>query len=237
MAAKERSPRYPSIDLGTAVTMAKSLYAREGRARVAPEVAVKAWGFTSLHGMARSRIGALKAYGLIGKEGSDIRLSERGLAIAMLPPDSQEVKAAMWAAFADPPIFDDLTLLGENGPASDDNLKHHLVSKLGFLPDAAAKLVKVYRDSKALVDEASETYPAPMASTPVAPLPQNLDYQGRSLTPSGEEHVFRTPLAKGIYAEVRITGGDVRASHIDRLTEYLTFAKRALEADSDEAPE
>ena len=51
--------------------MVKSLYERQGRSAVPPEIAVKASGYSGLSGNARSKLGAVKAYGLIGfaKEG------------------------------------------------------------------------------------------------------------------------------------------------------------------------
>lgn len=46
--------------------------------------------------------------------------------------------------------------------------------------------------------------------------------------------LFSWPLAKGVMAEVRLTGGDIRPGHIDMLRQYLALAKTALQDDEPE---
>src|SRR5437867_12855179 len=106
---KDRSPNYPALSLETAVQRAKALYEREGRSAVAPEVAVKAWGYRSLSGPSRSQIAALRHYGLIEQPSNgNLRLSNRALALVLRSPDSPEYQAALRDAALTPALFREL---------------------------------------------------------------------------------------------------------------------------------
>src|SRR5688572_30742916 len=109
MVSKQRSPNYPSIGLDGAVEAAKSLYRREGRTAVAQEVAVKAWGFTALSGSAKSRLAGVRQYGLVENDQQGrIRLSERGLTLAVADSSSPEYAQALKEAALEPDIFREL---------------------------------------------------------------------------------------------------------------------------------
>jgi hypothetical protein len=46
-------------------------------------------------------------------------------------------------------------------------------------------------------------------------------------------HSFTWPLSKGVTAEVRLSGPEVKPAHLEMLREYLQLAKKALESDAD----
>lgn len=144
MATKQRSPNYPSLGLDGAVEAAKALYKREGRTAVPPEVAVKAWGFTTLSGNARSRLAGVRQYGLLENDSSGrVRLSQRGLTLAVAEPSSTEYQRELREAALEPDIFQELYQGWRE--ASDETLRHHLIVGRKFSEDGARRLIDAFR--------------------------------------------------------------------------------------------
>ena len=46
--------------------------------------------------------------------------------------------------------------------------------------------------------------------------------------------VFSWPLSKDVSAEVRLSGGEIRSSHLEHLRKYLELAKDAMESEEEE---
>src|SRR6266508_3784301 len=101
MATRERSPNYPFVALPTAVDLLKRLYDADKRTAVSPEAAVQAWGHGSpadkrMSGPARSRLAALRQYGLIEPvAGKKVRVSDLGLTLALSSPDHPDYSTAL----------------------------------------------------------------------------------------------------------------------------------------------
>ena len=152
MPGRERSPNYPAVPIETAVKDAQALYKRESRTAVPQAVAVKAWGYKSLSGTSRSRLGALRQYGLIEIERSgSVRISTRGMTLSLRSADTREYKTALAEAAFTPPVFRDLR---ENkAGASDEALLHYLVVDKKFSQDGARRVIDVYRANTAFADE------------------------------------------------------------------------------------
>jgi len=233
MAGKERSPNYPGITLEEAVTLTRALYAKEGRGTVPSAVAFKSMGYKSASGTAKSHLGAMRAYGLIEGSKGNVKISERGLTLMVMPPSAPESVTALREAAIEPPIFREL--YETKREASDDLLRHYLVLNRKFREEAADRLIRVYRATLTVagLDKAGYT-------PPVKPL--TLETQKPGLgdrfvdreTGHVGEYLVRVPLAKGIEATVSIeaeAGKVVRPQHLDRLAEYLKLAKSALETD------
>jgi hypothetical protein len=45
--------------------------------------------------------------------------------------------------------------------------------------------------------------------------------------------LFSWPLAKGVTAEVRLTGDELKATHLEMLRQYLEIAKTAIDSDDE----
>jgi hypothetical protein len=119
--------------------------------------AVKPLGYTSINGRSLGVLAALRAYGLLEGRGDDVRVSDDAITILNAPHNSSERCDAMRRAFETPPAF---AILRTKDGASADTLRWHLI-KANFRDDAADKLVKVFLDSRDLVNaECGEYDPA-----------------------------------------------------------------------------
>lgn len=235
---RQRSPNYPSVDLGTAVEAAKALHQREGRAPVPPEVAVKAWGFTALSGNARTRLAAVRQYGLIESDRQgNVRLTPRGLDLAVANPSSPEYAQALREGALAPDIFRELHETRQG--ASDDSLRHYLIVGRRFSSDGADRLIESFRSTMVLANLDNRGYDEDMESQAGNETNSLRSAGGRSGgEPHGNEHPplvhpllvrdeYRWPLYEDVVAEVTFLGGAVTPDDVELLQEYLDTVKKA----------
>ncbi len=162
----DRSPNFPVLTLGEAVEAVKRIHAAEGRSKAPRLSIVKPLGYTSINGRSLGVLAALKAYGLIEGRGDEQRISQEGFILANAPADSTEYREALLASFRAPGAFQRFE--EEDAQASPDTLKWKL-QKAGFQADAAERLVRVYRESRELVNAAKGTYETPALTEPAKP--------------------------------------------------------------------
>jgi hypothetical protein len=168
----DRSPNFPSLSLGDAVDAIKKVHAAEGRSKAPRLSIVKPLGYTSINGRSLSVLGALKAYGLIEGRSDELRISQEGFTLANAPADSPEYQEALVTSFRAPTAFQRFT--AEDESASADTLKWKL-QKAGFQADSAERLVRIYRESRDLVNAVAGGYKpgneaeAPAGSTDTKP--------------------------------------------------------------------
>ena len=221
--AKDRSPNYPALSLGDALEAIRALYNKERRTAVAPDVAVKAWGYRSLSGLARVKLAALKKYGLLESEGQGVRVSDRALMLLQYASETREYREALQAAANAPEIFAELALT--HADASDDALRAYLVTKKAFSEAGARALIQSFRDTMALVGRGAEVYDPGMNTGN----PPNAVVNPPAGKPNTQYiRVFSWPLPGDVTAEIRLSGGPVTREHLDVLGEYLAIAKKAV---------
>ncbi len=255
----DRSPNFPSMSLGDAVEAIKKVHAAEGRSKVPRLMVVKPLGYTSINGRSLSVLGALKAYGLIEGRSDELRISQEGFILANAPVDSVEYREALLASFRAPSAFQLFT--EEDEGASADTLKWKL-QKAGFQADSAERLVRVYRESRDLVNAAGGEYqtpepdekPAPSEngfnSSPEDMMNQMMPFPGKGAAknepaPTGTD---QTGLAMGVHERVLQSGmlsktasyrvvvsGAVGVAEINRLLKKIEMDKEIL-ADADPEP-
>jgi hypothetical protein len=123
-----RSPNYPGINLKTAVERAKSLFADNGRHAVGEETVAKAWDLSHKSSTFRMTMAALRAFDLIGAEGSLVKLTPLALDIvADYPEGSANHLAAIQKAALSPKIHESMhKRYGATLPA-DDEVRRYLV--------------------------------------------------------------------------------------------------------------
>jgi hypothetical protein len=131
------------MDLESALKDVRALYDREGRTAVPPDVAVKAWGYKSLSGVARTRLAALKQYGLVHWAKTTVRVTDRALTLMLREPASREWENAVRAAALEPEIFRELS--ESWAEASDDALRTYLIRDKSFTQDGASRLISSFR--------------------------------------------------------------------------------------------
>lgn len=253
---RERSPNYPQYPLPQAVADVKALYKREGRTAVPPEVAVRVWGYDtesgSMSGTARSRLASLKHYGLIETDKSGrIRLTERGLAVAVRTEGSPAYVLAVQEAALEPTIFRELR--DEMGQASDDAIEYHLVTARHFSADGARKLCQSYRATMEFAgigapeddleydsQRESDIREVPQMEAglnhtraPATPVPVGLP-AGLPAVPAGaDQYQFRIG---GTTATVILAGGRVTRRTLERLRRHLELTEEDLPDDPAPAP-
>jgi hypothetical protein len=133
MATKQRSPNYPSVDLASAITDIKTLHQKNGMTWVGLTPAAIALGYKSVSGPARSRIAAMRHYGLLELRVGNVRPSDLGLILAIRNPDSPEYRDALREAALTPEIFRELAQTHMD--ASEDALRYYLVATKKFSSD------------------------------------------------------------------------------------------------------
>jgi hypothetical protein len=234
---RERSPNYPQLSLEEAVGRVQTLFKRNSRSPVAPEAAVKAWGYTSLNGAARRHLSAVRQYGLISYEkNGDVRISQRGLIIAMRSPGAPEFGEALRDAALSPDVFRDL--YNSKRGASEEALQHYLVADRKFSPDGAKQVIGAYQATLefAKLSEPSYNEDAEEESS-VDHIEHRETAQGRRLAsdqnsdrPAVES--YRWPLSAGVTAEVTFRGNKVTRRELQLLRRYLALAETALDGEN-----
>ena len=177
-----RSPPYPYVGLGKALSKAEQLYAAVRHHAAALPTAAKAWETGPKSSATLQSAAALIQFGLLDDEGSGdsrkLKLTPLALKIVMdKRPDSAERATAIKEAALNPKIFSEL--FGSFGTADgidDALLVHALVServqrgKAPYSEDSAGDVLRVYRDtlgfagltvSDTQADEDSSQTPAP----------------------------------------------------------------------------
>jgi hypothetical protein len=169
-----RSPNYPSLGLSDAIGLVKLVWDRERRSVAQPPVVATAWGYTGMNGLVRTKLAALKKYGLLEQAGDGLRVSELASKIIQYPAGSPEYRDAVREAALKPEIFREL--LSSHGTASEENLHAHLVVKKGFAPAGAKLVIKAWRETMSFAEIEDEAYDGPTSHQeppPMNPVPQS----------------------------------------------------------------
>lgn len=150
MPRKHRSPKYPILGLPTALDLI-GLVGKKIQQYAAPrDVIAASLGYPSLHGRAVRTIATLNQYGLLEREGKELRVSE--LARSYLYPQSEaEKQAAVMRAAGSPGLFKQL---GEqySGGAPNDELVMNFLQRNGFTDQSARQALRAYRETSEFVE-------------------------------------------------------------------------------------
>jgi hypothetical protein len=240
--AKSRSPNYPSMSLPQALAHANTLWSKEGRTSVPPTILAKHMGYSSLSGPARTKIAALKQYGLLDEGKDGFHLSELALRILHHPDGSVDREDAITAAAYTPDLFRELAQT--HMAASDDALRAYLITKRKFTDSGAKEAIKAFRETIELVnlDESSYSEPANMQTTEATPSVSSTSnrtpLQGRGQIVDNTPPAYSWPLSGSLIAEVRFKGDDrIKPDDIEMLRQYLEIAEKALARQSARDPE
>lgn len=231
-----RSPNYPAVGLGEAINMVQLLWDREKRSYAPVMVIVQAWGYSGLNGVARTKIAAVKRYGLLEEnEGGDLRLSDLAMNILHNSQDSEVRLSALRQAALTPDLFRELQQTYPQ--ASDDTLRSYLITRKGFSDTGADSCIEAFRDTQqtAKLEALDTEVSGQPAASSLVPSPSHNQQPTASVgIPVREiEKVFRWPLSRGVVAELRFIG-DAKPAHLDLLKQYLDVAKGAMEIDEEE---
>lgn len=229
---KSRSPNYPALALPQALTYAKTLWSKEGRTSVPPTILATHMGYSSLSGPARTKIAALKQYGLLDEGKDGFHLSDLALQIVHHPEGSLERDEAIGIAALKPDLFRELWETHKE--ASPDALKAYLITRKRFTDSGAKEVVKAFKQTLELANlgDASHNGPAtmqPSEATGTLALQPSRPSVRLSGTVSDTPPSYSWPLSGSLIAEVRFKGGDrIKPDDIEMLRQYLEIAEKAL---------
>ena len=156
--ARGRSPNYPSLDLGKALKAVGDLYTKEGRTDTAIEVAASAWKYASVSGPARSKIAALRQYGLVTLVKGHLRISDLAMMLILRGEETPEYKQALKRAALTPALFSELR--DSHPDASEDGLRHHLIVDKKFTKEGANRVIQSYQATIELANLDGASYDA-----------------------------------------------------------------------------
>jgi hypothetical protein len=158
---KFRSPPYPYVGLGKALSKAEQLYAAVRHHAAALPTAAKAWETGLKSSATLQSAAALIQFGLLEGEGSGdarkVKLTPLALKIVMdKRPESAERAEALREAALSPKIFAELFAQYGTAEGIDDTLLVHTLTaervqqgKAPYSEDSAAEVIRVYRDTMA----------------------------------------------------------------------------------------
>jgi hypothetical protein len=239
--AKHRSPNYPAIGLRDAVEAVRAIYDKEKKTNVSGDVIAGNLGYSSLSGNARTKISALKKFGLLeGDERKGMRVSDLATRI-LFPSGAKDQIASLQEAALTPELFK--MLYSEFRDGSDEAIRHHLINRLDFAPQGANHLIAAFRDTYAYAGLNLKEYNNSEMSDKSEAQPMNEQSQTSSAseTPElvqrivGPPHSWRWPLSvpRKVDAQLVLTG-DFRKTDITRLMKQLELLSESFD---DEAAE
>jgi hypothetical protein len=152
--AKMRSPNYPAIGLPDAVNEIQKIWEKEKKTAVSVDVLGAAMGYTSLSGPVRTKVAALRKYGLLDQNNGRYSLSE--LAVKILHGQPEERSQALAIAAQRPELFREL--YSSHAEASDAALKSELVVHREFSEAGAKQFIKAFRDTLSIASPSEVAY-------------------------------------------------------------------------------
>lgn len=233
--AKMRSPNYPAIGLPDALAEAQKIWDKEKKTPVGIEVLGHAMGYKSLSGPVRTKVAALRKYGLLDQNGGVYSLSDLARTALLGQPEEQAQARAI--AAKKPELFKEL--IETHPDASDAALKSELMLRRSFGESGAKQFIKAFRETLSIADPTKSGYSGPedggvpeALTTSIAQEQTKTSSQihaSRAVTTK----TFTWPLSRGVTAEVRFSGGEVQAAHLDTLAKYLELAKTAIDTEDE----
>lgn len=152
-----RSPNYPAFGLAETIRMAKTIWDKEERTAISPDVAVKALGYQSMSGTARSKLGSLRKFGLLDEvKNGGVKISDLAMELIHHTPDSAEHRKAIQEAALKPELYKEL--YGSHAKASDDAIRSFLKLKKAFSQSGAGQCVEAFRGTLKLANLNGEAY-------------------------------------------------------------------------------
>lgn len=231
MEKRTRSPNYPAISLPDAIEKVTTLYQNQHTHGAPREVAVKSMGYNSLNGASATAISALHKYGLLDREGDEVKVSQRALRILHPHTPEERVEAVLEAASL-PPLFVDLAERFPGRLPNEEVLRNYLL-RTGFAPRAVSSVILSYRETSDFVqriagdhlpqsDLVEETAVQPKAA-PVA------DSAKSTINQAIERQLGRYDFEDGGYVQI-VAGGKVDTeSALDMLETIIALKRKEIE--------
>ncbi len=227
-----RSPKYPYINIKDALGYIEKFYKKEKMSVAARDVAFLALGYSGKTGPATRTLSALIQFGLLTSSSQGVKLSERAIALVTYSPEKTEYRRALQEAALLPPVFREIY---EKFPeASDENIKYYLTAEKQFIDEAADKVIKAYRVSRAIIKGLkSNTEPQNVQvksdnepEIDAGNVPVSDQNQCNSQKKNFE--TIRLPLlSRGLVAEINLIGDTITSKDLEHLAKYIELIKES----------
>ena len=156
MAKRPRSPNYPAISLPESLDRLGKLWESIGKNPAPREIVATGLGYSGLHGASATAVSAVSKYGLLERQGSDLKISERGM-MCLHPQGPVEREGAIRDAALEPALFAELKQRFPGGTSNEELLRNYLI-RMGFTPTAASNALLSYHDTVDLVEREGGGY-------------------------------------------------------------------------------
>ena len=233
----QRSPNYPTLGLSEAISTLKTFYDEAKRTTVDSVSAARALGYSSLSGLARSKLSVLKKYGFLEEiEEGKFRVSDLGLRIVVPASDADKL-AALRAAALTPALFREIH--ASHKDASSAILVSFLVREKAFTEDGAKAFDAAYRDTVkvAKLDDSAYIPPSgvpvpeetPPMHTQLNPPPPPPSGTGRTVAVNEGTLALSVPY-RGTSLSVTVqVAGQLTRDHVAKVRKYLELAEEDLD--------
>lgn len=230
-----RSPNFPAISLADALAKARTLYEKDRRAWVSLGTVLSHLGFSEkLSGSTARVMSALRQFGLIEQNDKLIRVSEAVVKLATLSDAAPERGKALRDCALKPQIYREIFNEYPDGLPSDGALKDFLILQKKFNPDSVDTFLRVFKASVEFAKVVPGAYTADVTE-PVTPTPPA---HHNPPPPSGATAPLAIPpmnwvlsVPRGVSAELRIFGNEVRPDDLRRLKAQIDFLVESLSDD------
>jgi hypothetical protein len=223
--ANMRSPNYPAIGLGEAIKAAELIWNKEKRTPVATDVIGKAMGYKSVSGPVRTKIAALRKYGLLEHTAGGYRVSDLAMKILHGEIHSEERCNALVEAATRPEIF--RVLRETHSQASDEALKSYLIVKRGFSESGAKQFIKAFRESMEVADEAGGGYTPRKTKDEVEESTMHNAENALPLKPISGIQTYTFALSPDARAELSLKG-TITPDDLELLRDHIELTIKAL---------
>ena len=232
---KMRSPNYPAIGLGEALNEIKKIWEAEKKTAVGIDVLGKAMGYNSVSGPVRTKIAALRKYGLLDQNGGRYGLSD--LAMKILHGQAEDRAQALAIAAQRPELFKELYASHADG--SDAALKSELVVHRSFSEAGAKQFIKAFRDTLSIANLGSAVYDGPEHedNSEAMTTSGTQEHQRGAVPPqgAGASHAnawtWTLSIPRNVRAELKIAG-DVTRDDVRRLKQQIEFLEESFEEEA-----
>jgi len=141
-----RSKAYPTLDLRSCIERAQKIWDEHERKQMTMQEATQALGYKGVSGPSRSKISAMKQFGLFDEGvGGTLKLSKRAIDILHKPTDDPARIAAIKSAIHDVDVF--ARLLSTHADASVGAITSHLLTEDGFSKVGAKRAAETFLES------------------------------------------------------------------------------------------
>jgi hypothetical protein len=234
--ARERSPNYPAYGLSAALQFVRLVWSVEKRTSVTMDVLATALGSIGVSGAVRSKVAAMRQYGLLVPAGDGLRVSDRAITLLLQHPGEPEYDEVVKDVALSPPLFGDLW--SERPDASEAALNYHLVKNLKFSTDGAKRVIKSYQETLAFAKLGEGSYTE--VDEQRGAEPRAVTGPGavatRPVTGEGVAKVsFVFALPRGVSAEVIFHGSAPTKRAVEKLRAYLELFADDLPEDDPQA--